>query len=160
MESGLAQLVAVLLSRMKTKLGGDLDQLIDYVTNNAMAWTFPEIANESPKDRERALADWQQYVATLDTAVLSLIGENNIPDDGVAAALDDILQSSLWNRRLRQNEQVQQILRAGLVSRSQHIWNQSTSARRRGYFLAGVGLVTGQALGCHCRGCELSTDSS
>lgn len=147
MESGLAQLVAVLLSRMRAKLGGDLDQLIDYVTNNAMAWTFPEIVNESPKDRERALADWQQYVATLDTAVLSLIGENNIPDDGVAAALDDILQSSLWNRRLlRQNEQVQQILRAGLVSRSQHIWSQSTSARRRGYFLAGVGLVTGLAL--------------
>ena len=147
MESGLAQLVAVLLSRMSAKVNGDLNQLIDYVTNNAMAWTFPEVANESLKDRERALADWQQHVATLDTAVLSLIGENDIPDDGVAAALDDILQSSLWHRRLlRQNEQVQQILRAGLVSRSQYIWNQSTSARRRGYFLAGVGLGTGQAL--------------
>jgi len=147
MESGLAQLVAALLSRMKAQIGGDLDQLIDYVANNAAAWTFPEVANESPEDRERALADWQQHVATLDTAVLSLIGENDIPDDGVAAALDDILQSSLWNRRLlRQNEQIQQVLNAGLVSRSQHIWSQSTAARRRGYFLAGVGLGTGQAL--------------
>nr|WP_319565642.1 DEAD/DEAH box helicase [uncultured Rhodoferax sp.] len=147
MESGLVQLVAALLSRMRAQVGGDLDQLIDYVANNAMAWTFPEVADESPEDRERALVDWQKHVATLDTAVLSLIGENDIPDDGVAAALDDILQSSLWHRRLlRQNEQIQQVLKAGLVSRSQHIWSQSTAARRRGYFLAGVGLGTGQAL--------------
>jgi hypothetical protein len=147
MESGLVQLVAALLSRMNAQVGGDLNQLIDYVANNAVAWTFPEVANESPEDRERALADWQQHVATLDTAVLSLIGENDIPDNGVAAALDDILQSSLWHRRLlRQNEQVQQVLKAGLVSRSRHIWSQSTTARRRGYFLAGVGLGTGQAL--------------
>ncbi len=147
MESGLVQLVAALLSRMRAQVGGDLDQLIDYVANNAMAWTFPEVADESPEDRDRALADWQKHVATLDTAVLSLIGENDIPDDGVAAALDDILQSSLWHRRLlRQNEQIQQVLKAGLVSRSRHIWSQSTAARRRGYFLAGVGLGTGQAL--------------
>lgn len=147
MESGLVQLVAALLSRMSAQVGGDLDQLIDYVANNALAWNFPEVADESPEDRERALVDWQKHVATLDTAVLSLIGENDIPDDGVAAALDDILQSSLWHRRLlRQNEQSQQVLKAGLVSRSQHIWSQSTAARRRGYFLAGVGLGTGQAL--------------
>jgi hypothetical protein len=76
-----------------------------------------------------------------------LIGDNNIPDEGVEAALDDVLQSSLWHRRLlRQNEQTQQALRAGLLSRSLLIWSQSTAARRRGYFLAGVGLTTGHAL--------------
>ena len=147
MESGLVRLVAALLSRMRARIGGDMDQLVEYVVNNAAAWTFPEIANENPEDRERALADWERHIATLDTAILSLIGENDIPEDGIEAALDDILQSSLWHRRLlRQNEQVQQILKAGLVSRSRHIWNQSTSARRRGYFLAGVGLTTGHAL--------------
>ncbi|HNH18073.1 DEAD/DEAH box helicase, partial [Zoogloea sp.] len=147
MESGLVRLVAALLSRMGARIGGDLDQLVEYVVNNAAAWTFPEIANEKPEDRERALADWERHIATLDTAILSLIGENDIPDDGIEAALDDILQSSLWHRRLlRQNEQVQQVLKAGLVSRSRHIWNQSTAARRRGYFLAGVGLTTGHAL--------------
>lgn len=147
MESGLVQLVAALLSRMRAQIGGDLNHLVEYVANNAAAWTFPEVANESPEDRERALASWQQHIATLDTAVLSLIGETDIPDDGVAAALDDILQSSLWHRRLlRQNEQVQQALKAGLVSRGRLIWSQSTAAQRRGYFLAGVGLGTGQAL--------------
>jgi hypothetical protein len=37
-------------------------------------------------------------------------------------------------------------LKAGLVSRSRLIWNQSTAIRRRGYFLAGVGLGAGHAL--------------
>lgn len=147
MESGLVRLVAVLLFRMRTRIGGDLNQLVEYVVNNAAVWTFPEIENEKPQDRERALTDWERHIATLDTAILSLIGENDIPDDGIEAALDNILQSSLWHRRLlRRNEQKQQVLKAGLVSRSRHIWNQSTAAQRRGYFLAGVGLTTGHAL--------------
>ena len=147
MESGLVRLVAALLSRMRARIGGDLNQLVEYVVNNAAAWTFPEIANEKSEDRERGLADWERHVATLDTAILSLIGENDIPDEEIEAALDDILQSSLWQRRLlRQNEQVQQVLKAGLVSRCRFIWSRSTAPRRRGYFLAGVGLTTGHAL--------------
>lgn len=147
MESGLVRLVIVLLTRMSARIGGDLNQLVEYVVNNAAAWTFPEIANENQEDRERALADWEQHVATLDTAILSLVGENDIPDEGIEAALDDILQSSLWHRRLqRQDAHVQRALKAGLVSRSRLIWSQSTAARRRGYFLAGVGLTTGHAL--------------
>lgn len=147
MESGLVQLVVLLLNRMWAQIGGELDQLIEYVVNNAVAWTFPEIANEKPEVRERALANWEQSVATLDTAILGLIGENEIPDEGVEAALDDILHSSLWHRTLaRQGEQEQRALTAGLVSRSKLIWSQSTAAKRRGYFLAGVGLTTGHAL--------------
>lgn len=147
MESGMVRLVAELLSRMHARIGGDANQLIDYVINNTAAWTFPEIENEKPDDRERALADWERHVATLDTAILSLIGDNDIPEEGIEAALDDILQSSLWQRRLlRHNEQVQQALKAGIVSRSRFIWSQSTAVHRRGYFLAGVGLATGHAL--------------
>lgn len=147
MESGLALLVWTLLTRMHARVGGDFNQLVDYVVNNAAAWTFPEIANEKPDDRERALMDWERHVATLDTAILSLIGENDVPDEEIEATLDDILQSSLWHRRLqRQDAEVKQALKAGLVSRSRLIWSQSTAAQRRGYFLAGVGLTTGHAL--------------
>ncbi len=147
MESGLVLLVMELLRRMQARIGGDSTLLMEYVVNNAKAWTFPELATEAPKDRERAFADWERHVATLDTAILSLIGENDIPDDGIEAVLDDVLQSSLWQRRLlRRNEQVQQVLRAGLLSRSKLIWSQSSAAQRRGYFLAGVGLKTGHAL--------------
>lgn len=147
MESGLVQLVAVLLARMSASTGVSLGELAEYVLNNATAWTFPEVANEKPKVREAALADWERYIATLDTAVLSLLGESEIPDEGIEAALDAILQSSLWHRRLlRQDEQVRAVLKAGLVARSRVIWSESSAARRRGYFLAGVGLSTGQAL--------------
>ncbi len=147
MESGLVRLVVTLLSRMSAGIGGDLDRLVDYVVNNAAAWTFPEIAGEQPEDREHALADWERYLSTLDTAILSLIGENDVHIEGIETALDDILQSSLWHRRLlRHNEKVQQVLKTGLVSRSRFIWDRSTAARRRGYFLAGVGLTTGHAL--------------
>ena len=57
MESGLVQLVVALLTRMHARIGGDLAQLMEYVVNNAEAWTFPELATEAPKDvdgREKA----------------------------------------------------------------------------------------------------------
>jgi superfamily II DNA/RNA helicase len=147
MESGLVRLLLALVVRMCRRVGGTLDQLIDYVTNNAAVWTFPEVPNEKAEDRERALADWERHVATLDTAILSLIGENDIPDDNVADALDTILQSSLWERSLnRRADGDQKVLKAALVARSRHIWAQSTAARRRGYFLAGIGLESGHAL--------------
>lgn len=147
MESGLALLVSTLLSRMHQQVGGELNQLVEYVTNNVAVWEFPELPNEDPEDRERALADWERHVASLDTAILSLIGEDEIADAEIEVALDTILQSSLWHRRLlRLNEDVQHVLKAGLVSRSRLIWAQSTAQARRGYFLAGVGLSTGLAL--------------
>lgn len=132
---------------MRACIGGDLAQLVEYVVNNAVAWTFPEVPNEKAEDREAAVATWERHVASLDTAILSLIGENDIPDDGIEAALDNILRSSLWQRRLlRKNEEVQQVLKAGLLSRSRLIWTPSTAPQRRGYFLVGVGLTTGHAL--------------
>lgn len=147
MESGLVRLVVVLLLRMRARIGGDINELVDYVVNNAAIWTFPEVENEKPEARERALADWEKHVATLDTAILSLLGENDVPEEEIEGALDDILQSSLWQRRLlRHNGQTQQLLKAGIISRSKFIWGHSTAVLRRGYFLAGVGLATGHAL--------------
>ena len=146
MESGLVRLVVTLLARMHARIGGGLTQLIEYVLNNAEAWTFSGPAKPH-EDPERALEQWEQHIATLDTAILSLIGDDDIAEDAVEAALDDVLQSSLWQRRLlRRNEPVQQLLRAGLLSRCRFIWSQSSAPQRRGYFLAGVGLRTGQAL--------------
>lgn len=147
MESGLVLLIAELLTRMHARIGGEINQLVDYVVNNAAAWTFPEVADETPEDRVRAAEDWMRHIATLDTAILSLIGESDIPGEGIEAALDGILQSSLWQRRLlRLDPDLQQVLKAGLSSRSRLIWSMSTAAQRRGYFLAGVGLTTGLAL--------------
>ena len=147
MESGLVQLIWSLLKRMHARLGGNLDQLVDYVVNNAAAWTFPELAGEKPEKRERALKEWERHMATLDTAILSLIGEADVPDNQIEAALDNILQSSLWQRRLlRMDDAVREAYRTTLLTRSRFIWANSSATRRRGYFLAGLGLEAGHAL--------------
>lgn len=147
MESGLVQLIFSLLTRMHKRVGGNLDQLIDYVVNNTAAWTFPEVAGEKADKRERALNEWERHMATLDTAILSLVGEADVPDDQIEAGLDTILQSSLWQRRLlRVDDASRAAYRATLLTRSQYIWANSTAATRRGYFLAGLGLEAGHAL--------------
>lgn len=147
MESGLIQLIFSLLSRMHSHIGGDLDHLIDYVVNNAAAWVFPEVAGEKVDEREQALKEWDRHMATLDTAILSLIGEADVPDDQIETALDSILQSSLWQRRLlRVNDESRAAYRTALFTRSRYIWANSTAVTRRGYFLAGLGLEAGRAL--------------
>jgi superfamily II DNA/RNA helicase len=147
MESGLVRLLIALVVRMQKRVGGTLEQIIEYVTNNAAAWECPELQNESAEDRERALVAWKRHVASLDSAILSLIGDNDIADDHVSESLDSILQSSLWERSLsRRSERHQLVLRAALLARGRLIWGQSTATRRRGYFLAGIGLESGHAL--------------
>lgn len=148
MESGLVKLVATLLQRMLVMLGRPpLDQLLEYVLNNAHAWEFPVLPNEDLEERNRQRAQWRNHLTWLDTAILSLLGEQEIADANIAATLDDILSSSLWERRLnRQKEGSRQAIKSGLLSRAKHVWAHSTAPQRRGYFLAGVGLNTGQAL--------------
>lgn len=147
MESGLVRLVVELLTRLHRKVGGDVDQLMAYVANNAAAWDFPVIAGELSADRDRAHVAWEQQLAMLDTAILSLIGEEDVPDTAVEEALDTVLQSSLWHRRLlRLSETNRMALRAALGARARVIWSQSTASQRRGYFLAGLGLQSGHAL--------------
>lgn len=148
MESGLIQLIIALLKRMHLRLGGDLHTLTEYVVNNAQAWDFPQIASETNAESHTAMILWSKQVSTLDTAILSLIGENNISEHQIEATLDDVLQSSLWQRRLqrRENPGFRAVLKSGLMSRSRYIWKHSTPSGRRSYFLAGVGLETGLRL--------------
>jgi len=148
MESGLVQLVTTLLRRMFLKLGRPpIDQLLEYVLNNALAWDFPDLPSEGPEERERQRTLWRNHLTWLDTAILSLLGEQEIADEDIATTLDQILASSLWERRLaRQGDDTRQAIRTGLLSRARHVWANSTAAQRRGYFLAGVGLNTGRTL--------------
>ncbi|MFZ5747856.1 MAG: DEAD/DEAH box helicase [Pseudomonadota bacterium] len=147
MESGLVRLVVELMDRLHRRHGGNLTQVVEYVANHAAAWDFPEIAGETPAARERAHTAWEQQVAMLDTAVLSLIGEYDIPDGDIAATLDMVLQSSLWWRRLQRFTDVKQAALAKMLeARAKLIWSQSTAPQRRGYFLAGLGLKSGHAL--------------
>lgn len=152
MESGLLLLIQYLLSRMNAKhKPDDAEALIAYVMN-AAAWDYPELDSETAEQNLIEAARWQSYITMLDTAILGLIGEAEIPEEEIESKLDEILQSSLWKRRLsKRSEPIQAVLRAGLVERTKYVWANSTALQRRAYFLAGVGLTTGQALDAHAK---------
>lgn len=148
MKSGLLQLIMFLLRRLNQALDSPgIDALTDYVLNNASAWEAPRISEEP--DSKMALANkrWRHYIALLDTALLSLVGEESLVVDELSVRLDELLSSSLWQRQVaRYKEEHQVLLQATLEGRAKVIWAQSSRAQRKGYFLAGVGLASGQAL--------------
>jgi superfamily II DNA/RNA helicase len=147
MESGLLRLIVVLLSRMAKKLGTcDMSQLLEYVVGQA-AWEFPEIASETVEKAAEERQRWDRHLASLDTAIFSLLGEAVVSYMEVEAKLDEMLIASLFQRCLvHRQENVRKLLPAGLHSRAKYIWNNTTTTQRRGYFLAGVGFTAGQAL--------------
>jgi superfamily II DNA/RNA helicase len=147
MESGLLRLIFSLIDRMAKKLGTrDVGSLLEYVAGQA-AWDFPVLASETAEESTEARQQWDQHLASLDTAIFSLLGETIVLDSEVEAKLDELLVASLFQRRLaRRSEGVRQVLPAGLQARANYIWRNSTSTQRRGYFLAGVGLAAGKVL--------------
>ncbi len=149
MESGLLRLLLTLLLRINKKLGAKASTLLEYIAGQS-AWEFPVLTIETPRIREEEKAKWPSHLMSLDTAIFSLFGDSEIPDDDIESALDEILQSSLFYRRLaRKSDNTKRALIGGLVARTKFIWRNTTSTERRGYFLAGVGLATGQALDRH-----------
>ena len=105
------------------------------------------MAGEGDNERALQMEKWSKYIPSLDSAILSLIGENEVDDEEIPGLLDEMLASSLWQRRLaREQEGIQSLLNTALAQRAKHIWSNSTSSQRKGYFLAGVGLDTGQQL--------------
>ena len=147
MESGLLLLVQYLLSRMFKKCNpSTADSLIEYVAN-AASWDFPTLEGENEEQEQNERARWQNHIAMLDTAILGLFGDSDIPDADIETHLDNILQSSLWTRRLAKREDhIQSILKSGLIERTRYVWGNSTAGQRRAYFFAGVGLETGLTL--------------
>lgn len=147
MESGLLRLVMTLLLRMMKKhRPKDVDGMLAYLTGST-AWDFPVLPNEKRDIAEAERTRWNGFLTTLDTAILSMLGEREVADDEIETTLDEVLHSSLWSRRmLSRNENDRVVLTTGLVARTRFIWSKTTAAQRRGYFLAGVGLATGEKL--------------
>ena len=81
MESGLLLLVRYLLNRMIKKYNPrNKKDLIEYITN-ATYLEFPELPDENDKQKQIEEKRWRSYVSTLDTAILGLIGDHDIPDN-------------------------------------------------------------------------------
>lgn len=148
MESGLALLVNELVQRLAVGLDvQDSDEILEYVLNNAQVWECPRPEGEGDVSFEEENAEWKKHIVSLDTALLSMLGESNPSIVEISDTLDEILSSSLWERRLNHHEpELKELFDTVLVQRTTYIWNQTTALQRRGYFLAGVGLSTGKKL--------------
>ncbi|OEO32398.1 DEAD/DEAH box helicase [Devosia insulae DS-56] len=148
MESGLLRLTITLLRRMSAKIGDPkLGKLAEYALNNAAAWDFVRLPTEKAAEAEDAGTEWKRHLASLDTAILSLLSDGEVADADLAKTLDDVLSSSLFHRRvMRRKLAHHKVFQSVLLGRAKVIWANSTPLQRKGYFLSGVGFATGKAL--------------
>ncbi len=155
MLSGLFRLIVTLILRMAKKIGSnDIGKLMEYVAGNG-AWSFPEVAGESDEEAASEKVKWQGYITSLDTAILSLLGDQEVADADIEKCLEAALASSLFNRVIARREQpIRDALNETFAERARVIWKHTTSTQRRGYFLSGVGLDTGLVLDAQARELE------
>ena len=119
------------------------EEVLEYVTSNEGAWDFNPTQNSGS---ERTEADWESAIASLDTAILSLLDpeteESNI-DSNLAQALD----GSLFSRLLPSKDQAEQeMLPQFVAARAHNIWSATDATQRRGFYLSGVGFQAGSYL--------------
>lgn len=153
LRSGLFQLVWELCKQLAARKGYSAAQTIEYVTGNAAAWEPPQPEQIGNEDEQKAQAvfecKWRADIACLDSALFSL-AQHDVPLEELAKAVDDALQSSLWQRTLmREDENTRKLSEAVLHGRANFIWRNSTAVQRKGYFFAGVSFSTGRYLDEH-----------
>ncbi|WP_235871182.1 DEAD/DEAH box helicase [Rhodococcus spongiicola] len=149
LQSGLITASINLIQRMYTAAGSppQLEHFIDYLTGGP-DWAFPVVADEDIESQREAENAWYQNLALLDTGLLSVIGDDEADSDEVTQRFADALRDSLWERQLRRSEdQLANALREIVNSRVRYMWRVSTSAQRRGWYLAGLGVNAGTYLG-------------
>lgn len=144
--SGLVQLVNELTARISWKLGVDAATLLEYVANNANLWSDERLASAEnlDEDDDQRLRSFDEYVADLDLAILSLVDSLDTPVEHLPAALDEILKDSLWKRALDHLNANDQSLQRGVISsRAQWLWSNTSVEQRRACFSAGLGFRVG-----------------
>jgi hypothetical protein len=145
-ESGLLRLVALLFERIARAADVPIEEVIEYVTGHGDAWDYGDLAGERTEVSEY---EWERDVASLDAAILGLLDvETAIAE--IERQLDAVLEGSLFTRQLARLEaHVQDLIRQFLVARARLIWSRTTTAQRKGYHVAGLGLRGGRYLDEH-----------
>ena len=142
-QSGILKLSLNIYDRIAAVAGVPVEELVDYVTGNAEAWNFSDVASE--KLGIKAM-DWDRDIASLDSAILALL-DATTPEVDVAENLEEVLNGSLFARQVAKYEEAKQKLIRGFVAaRASRIWGQTTEPQRKGYHAAGIGLTAGQFL--------------
>ncbi len=147
LESGLIIIGRMLLSRMFAAVGSpNLHSFVDYLTGN-LDWSFPVVAGEDATEQGAASAMWDAGLAMLDTAILSVVGEESADPDDIIQVLADAMRNSLWERQIGRLEGNRPLLFRTIVEqRARFLWYTSTPSQRRGWYLAGLGADAGGEL--------------
>lgn len=147
LESGLILIGKKLLERIGDAVGpSSVTAFVQYLTGT-IDWTFPVVAGEDDEDREGAAARWRSSLAMLDTAILSVIGDETADPADVIGVLADVMRDSLWERQMRRLDQDSStLIRTVVEQRAQFLWNTSTPAQRQGWYRAGLGADAGGEL--------------
>lgn len=147
LESGLIIIGKLLLERMLEAVGpNSVSAFLQYLTGK-IDWSLPVIAGEDAGDREVAVERWRASLAKLDTAILSVVGDETTSPTDIISVLADVMRDSLWERQLRRLDQESStLIRTVVEQRAQFIWNSSTPAQRQGWYRAGLGADSGSEL--------------
>jgi hypothetical protein len=125
---------------------GELQTFLDYLTGGP-EWAFPVVIDEAPDQRKEAAQTWQSNLSLLDAGILSIIGDDDSDPDEITQLIADTLRGSLWERQLqRLDAGYAAALREVVTNRARFVWNTSTPAQRRGWYLAGLGADAGREL--------------
>jgi len=138
LESGLLELINSLITYLRQSTGYDAGELAEYVLNQEVVWIAPDLGDE--ESRQRVMS----WLADLDTAILGAVEPLECSIDEVSGLLDEVLQSSLWQRRLAGLDESTQTLQRGILrARARWIWERTDDRQRRGFFCAGLGYAAG-----------------
>lgn len=139
LESGLFQIVDLILQRLaRTGVLGRAD-VVEYLANSREGWTQDAI-----QEGEEPIS---VLVERLDAAVLGLVDALDADSDQLPSLLDEALNGSLWARQIaRRAAGGIGNHKAILQTRARLIWGVTTAQQRRGHFAMGVGLEAGLAL--------------
>jgi hypothetical protein len=141
--SGILQLTLIIYNRIARVADVAIEEVVDYVTGHSKAWEF---SKASAEELGVTAAEWDRDVASLDSAILALLDAETLEDE-IEAALDGVLEGSLFVRQLEQYEEAaQKLLRSFVAARASRIWSQTQEPQRKGYHAAGIGLTAGRFL--------------
>ncbi|OYC97029.1 DEAD/DEAH box helicase [Microbacterium sp. Yaish 1] len=160
LQSGLILIGRMLLERMRAAVGDSrLSPFLEYLTGSD--WSFPTVPGEDSAEQEAASTAWTAGLSMLDTAILSVVGDEAADPADVIQVLANAMRDSLWERQLRRLDDADSLLiRAVVEQRAQLLWNTSSPAQRRGWYLAGLGADAGSELGTAAAGIVSLTNAA
>ena len=137
LESGIFLLIARIIEQTSAATQVNPEMAVEYLLGQAGDWLLPPA--EAAAERE-----FDELVASLDAAILSIIENPEMDVGALASAIDAAMRGSLWSRTLARHPPIDaQRQHKLLVGRAEWIWRNSSRSQRRGFFAAAVGYQAG-----------------